>query len=38
MADLVEKANISLYQSESFLRKALGDTDAAFWANPFIAR
>jgi hexosaminidase len=35
MADLVEKANLSLYQSESLLREAFGDTDAAFWANPF---
>jgi hexosaminidase len=38
LTDLVEKANISLYKSESLLRKALGVTDEAFWANPFTAR
>jgi hexosaminidase len=37
MADLVEKANLSLSRSESLLREALGVTDAAFWANPFTA-
>ncbi len=38
LAELVENAHKSLFRAESFIRKAVGSTDPAFWANPFTAR
>jgi hypothetical protein len=37
-ASVVEKAHQSLFQAESFIRKSVGATDPALWANPFKAR
>jgi hexosaminidase len=36
LAQLVEKAHKSLMEAESILRKSVGSTDPAFWANPFL--
>lgn len=38
LANLVEKAHKSLFQAESYIRKSVGATDPAFWANPFTTR
>lgn len=35
LADEVEKAYESLMKAESLIRKSVGATDPAFWANPF---
>jgi hexosaminidase len=35
LATLVENAHKSLFQAESYIRKSVGATDPAFWANPF---
>ena len=35
MAATIEKAHLSLMKSESFIRKAVGQTDYALWADPF---
>lgn len=38
LADQVEKALKSLMNAESLIRKSVGATDPAFWANPFSPR
>jgi hexosaminidase len=38
LADIVGTALNSLSQGESLIRKAVGSTDPALWANPFTAR
>jgi hexosaminidase len=38
MAEFVAKAHVSLYQAESLIRKSVGTTIPAFWANPFTSR
>ena len=38
LADIIEKAHESLSLAESLIRKSVGSTDPAFWANPFTAR
>jgi hexosaminidase len=38
LADLIENAFRSLSRAESLMRKTLGVTDQAFWANPFSSR
>ncbi|MFC2125628.1 beta-N-acetylhexosaminidase [Bacteroidota bacterium] len=38
LAVLVEKAHRSLVEGESLIRKAVGNTDPAFFANPFTER
>lgn len=38
VAPLIEKALVSIFQSESLIRNALGPTDIAIWANPFTVR
>ena len=38
LSDLVEKALKSLSEAESLIRKSVGDTDPALWANPFTAK
>lgn len=38
VAELIGKALISLSQAESFIRRSVGATDPALWANPFTAR
>jgi hexosaminidase len=38
LADLIEKAYRSLSLAESLIRKTVGATDPAFWANAFTAR
>ncbi|MEP6595737.1 MAG: beta-N-acetylhexosaminidase [Ginsengibacter sp.] len=35
IATTIEKAHLTLMQSESFLRKAVGQTDHALWEDPF---
>jgi hexosaminidase len=37
LASLVEKAMVSLSKAESLIRKSVGATDPALWANPFTA-
>ena len=37
LANLIGKAYKSLAEAESLIRKAVGPTDVAFWANPFTA-
>jgi hypothetical protein len=37
-AEIMQKAYESLFRGESFIRKAVGATDPALWANPFTAR
>ena len=38
LADIVGKAFTSLSRAESLIRKSVGSTDLAFWANPFTDR
>jgi hexosaminidase len=38
LADMIGKAHKSLSQAESLIRKCVGSTDPAFWANPFTPR
>ncbi len=38
LADLIGKALESLSLAEALMRKSVGSTDPAFWANPFTAR
>jgi hexosaminidase len=38
LAELFEKALVSLTSAESLIRKSVGSTDPAFWANPFTPR
>lgn len=38
LADQVEKAHKSLMIAESLIRKSVGATDPAFWANPFSSK